>query len=212
MSSSDEESVLSSAAAIMMRHGQKEKWYKKVSHRIRGSLSGKKKAKRFTKSAENLNQIENKVLKKVCARDHLGGSLLSLPGLHRTEWSDTEFASEEEGGRDDESWTGISRDSDIVTEHDSVSQIDIQVTLAKEAPGHDPHPLPAVLPHNEHCSNHYLCVPHEDSDASDVSDVGNQSRCGSVCDTLSVDSVLQVNISLLPFVFLFFILSEKGMR
>ncbi|XP_078316307.1 multiple C2 and transmembrane domain-containing protein 1-like isoform X4 [Crassostrea virginica] len=191
MSSSDEESVLSSAAAIMMRHGQKEKWYKKVSHRIRGSLSGKKKAKRFTKSAENLNQIENKVLKKVCARDHLGGSLLSLPGLHRTEWSDTEFASEEEGGRDDESWTGISRDSDIVTEHDSVSQIDIQVTLAKEAPGHDPHPPPAVLPHHEHCSNHYLCVPHEDSDASDVSDVGNQSRCGSVCDTLSVDSVLQ---------------------
>nr|XP_022334371.1 multiple C2 and transmembrane domain-containing protein 1-like isoform X4 [Crassostrea virginica] len=191
MSSSDEESVLSSAAAIMMRHGHKEKWYKKVSHRIRGSLSGKKKAKRFTKSAENLNQIENKVLKKVCARDHLGGSMLSLPGLHRTEWSDTEFASEEEGGRDDESWTGISRDSDIVTEHDSVSQIDIQVTLAKEAPGHDPHPLPAVLPHHEHCSNHYLCVPHEDSDASDVSDVGNQSRCGSVCDTLSVDSVLQ---------------------
>lgn len=185
MSSSDEDSVLSSAAAIMMRHGHKDKWYKRVSHQVKGAFSNKKRAKRFTKSAENLNKIN----KEVMTKSFLSGSLLSLPGMHKREWSDTESGTDDEDPeRDDDSCQGISlAESDKVTEHDSVSQVDIQVTLADESP------CPNPLHHQQQQgSSHHLCVPHEDSDASDVSEVEHKSGCLSVCDTSSVDSLLQV--------------------
>lgn len=198
MSSSDEDSVLSSAAAIMMRHGHKDKWYKRVSHQVKGAFSNKKRAKRFTKSAENLNKIN----KEVMTKSFLSGSLLSLPGMHKREWSDTESGTDDEDPeRDDDSCQGISlAGSDKVTEHDSVSQVDIQVTLADESP------CPNPLHHQQQQgSSHHLCVPHEDSDASDVSEVEHKSGCLSVCDTSSVDSLLQVMKSfIIQFKFFYF--------
>lgn len=197
MSSSDEDSVLSSAAAIMMRHGHKDKWYKRVSHQVKGAFISKKRTKRFTKSAENLNKIN----KEAMTKSFLSGSLLSLPGMHKREWSDTESSTDDEDPeKDDDSCQGISlSESDKVTENDSVSQVDIQVTFADESPC--PNPLHH---HHQQGSSHQLCLPHEDSDASDVSEVTeHKSGCLSVCDSSSVDSLLQVMKSFIIQIYLF---------
>lgn len=199
MSSSDEDSVLSSAAAIMMRHGHKDKWYKRVSHQVKGAFISKKRTKRFTKSAENLNKIN----KEAMTKSFLSGSLLSLPGMHKREWSDTDTESstdDEDPEKDDDSCQGISlSESDKVTENDSVSQVDIQVTFADESPC--PNPLHH---HHQQGSSHQLCLPHEDSDASDVSEVTeHKSGCLSVCDSSSVDSLLQVMKSFIIQIYLF---------
>ncbi|XP_055995219.1 multiple C2 and transmembrane domain-containing protein 1-like isoform X5 [Ostrea edulis] len=191
MSSSEEDNVLSSATAIMMRHDHKDKWYKKVSSHVKGAFTNRRRMKRFTKSTENLS----KILTTNTRRRDLTGSLLSLPGLRKTEWSDTESSSDVDSLRECGSGhrtSGDSRYSDRITEHDSVSQVDIQVTPAADLGAH--HVDPCFDTHHHHCSSHSLCVPHDDSDASDISDVENSSRCGSLCDTMSmssVDSLLQ---------------------
>ncbi|XP_062595963.1 multiple C2 and transmembrane domain-containing protein 1-like isoform X2 [Saccostrea cucullata] len=203
MSSSDEDNVLSSAAAIMMRHGQrKDKWYKRVSSHMKGAFHSKKKMKRFAKSAENLSRIADKSHKGHNGRrENLSGSLLSLPGQCRTEWSDNESNSDLELWREN----GNGQWTDGVTEHDSVSQVDIQVTPANTDVNSDKeNSLGGAGHHKNHrhhhhhhsgiCSSNFLCVPHEDSDGSDVSDMETRSWSGSLFDSVSessVDSLLQ---------------------